>query len=327
MTSTIDIHELGADQVVVDPQEGDVGADPLPQLPAISPASPMALPLGAGEAFSQAQGLLVLSAQTLTDLEAVRIANENRLRALRDVYGLAGSPQEAEAIRLVKGITDLEHQAILTLQRTLRQHPLGPWVKRTQGVGPKQGARLLAAIGDPYIRPEITRPDDTVEPARPRLVSELWAYCGYHVIRIGQTAGDTQLTAAGAEQPSGGGDASQVTIDAQRTHAGVAPTRARGQRANWSAEAKMRTFLVAESCMKKMDSPYRKVYDEGRVKYADAVHQVECRRCGPKNKPALVGSPLSAGHQHARAIRLMSKAILRDLWLEARAYHTGEVSV
>jgi hypothetical protein len=52
----------------------------------------------------------------------------------------------------------------------------------------------------------------------------------------------------------------------------------------------MRVYLIAESCMQqiaqpernRLGSPYRVVYDEARVKYADAVHDVEpCAQCGP----------------------------------------------
>ena len=57
--------------------------------------------------------------------------------------------------------------------------------------------------------------------------------------------------------------------------------------------------------------------------YADAVHAAECKRCGPKGKPAQPGSPLSAAHQHARAIRLIAKAILRDLWTESERLHNN----
>ena len=260
--------------------------------------------------------LLILAAQALDDLEATRIANENRLRSLRDVYGLAGSPQEAEAAGLVDGLKALEHQAELSLKRALRRHPLGEWVKRTVGVGEKQGARLLAAIGDPYWN---TLHD------RPRTVSELWAYCGYHVIRTGQLSPGAQRVSAGAEQSPGGGERHQGGDSPQHSSVGVAPARARGQRANWNAEAKSRAWLIACSCIKQADSPYRAVYDEGRARYADALHSAECRRCGPSGRPAPVGSPLSAGHQHARALRLVSKAILRDLWIEARAIHEGTV--
>lgn len=65
----------------------------------------------------------------------------------------------------------------------------------------------------------------------------------------------------------------------------------------------------------------RAVYDDTRAKYADAVHAVPCVRCGPAGQPAPTDSPLSAGHQHARALRAIAKTILRDLWREAAAIH------
>lgn len=89
----------------------------------------------------------------------------------------------------------------------------------------------------------------------------------------------------------------------------------------WSPDAKMRAFLISESCVKNARSPYRKVYDDAREKYAEAIHAAPCRRCGPKGTPASVGSPLSKGHQHARAMRMISKELLRDLWLEAKRIH------
>jgi hypothetical protein len=229
---------------------------------------------------------LAMAADVLDDLERVRIANENRLRQLTrstedsdgELRGFGLDEQHPDVARLaglVDGLAKLEHEAELQLKRQLRRHPLGPWVKAARGVGEKQAARLLAAIGDPYWN---TLYD------RPRTVSELWAYSGYHTVE------------------------------------GAAPVRARGQKANWSASAKMRAHLVAVSIVK-AGGPYREVYDEARAKHADAVHQVECRRCGPSGKPAAVGSPVSAGHQHARALRAVCKAVLRDLWREAKRLH------
>ncbi|OKI16797.1 hypothetical protein A6A07_11065 [Streptomyces sp. CB03911] len=250
--------------------------------------------------------LLTLLADALDDLERTRIANQNRLRQLTRTeadsdgeergFGLTlDMPQVAAVAGIVDALAKLEHDATLNLQRALRKHPLGPWVKTAVGVGEKQGARLIAAIGDPYW--------NTLH-NRPRTVSELWAYCGLHVL------------------PSGS-----------------APARARGQRANWSATAKMRVYLIAESCVKKRGpacrdldgkhadgctcSPYRRTYDGGRLKYADAIHVHDCRRCGPAGKPAPAGTPLSAGHQHARAIRLAMKEVLKDLWLESKRLHEG----
>lgn len=289
-----------------------------------------------------ADPMLALLADVLDDLERTRIANENRLRQLTRIevdadgiergFGLTlDQLQAASVASLVAGLAAMEHQATLSLRRALRAHPLGPWIASTAGVGEKQGARLLAAIGDPYWN---TLHD------RPRTVSELWAYCGYHVLPVGghlicgthravaadgaqagtgHTAPATHRRGADAVVP--GGDTGQKGGAPQVTSAGVAPRRARGQRANWSTTAKMRAFLVAESCIKCRQSPYRLVYDATRAKYSEATHAVVCVRCGPAGMPAPVGSALSDGHKHARALRAVAKQVLKDLWREAKQLH------
>jgi len=302
-----------------------------------------------------ADPLLALASDVLGDLEKVRIANENRLRQLTRStedsdgetrgFGLdENHPDVARLAALVAMLAETEHKATLNLARLMRNHPLGPWVRAQKGIGEKQAARLLAAIGDPYIRPEFDRADGTVEPSRPRMVSELWAFAGYHVIRVpagsqdacdthdgsaasgpsipaGQTRLGTHSLFAGGEQD--GAIPTMLDADSQSRAVGMAPRRARGAKANWSGTAKMRAFLVAESCIKQLDGHYRAVYDATREKYAGAVHAIECVRCGPKGKPAQPGSPLSAGHQHARALRAVAKEILRDLWREAKRLHEG----
>lgn len=342
--------------------------------------------------------LLALLAETLDDLERTRIANENRFRHLtRDVddsdgerrglgLSVADAPVAAVAA-IVESLNGLEKDATKQLEKALRRHPLGPWIKAQKGVGDKQGARLLAAIGDPYW-------NDLH--GRPRTVSELWAYCGLHVLpaghipavpqdglaggdpnfRTGHADIEAQLTDAGPElnHPSGhgsnathgstaagapdthlghrphdaqvrtagvgqaGSDPGQTARENQCRVAGVAPARARGQRSNWSATAKMRAYLIAEACIKQLSAEckqlgenqhtddctcghYRTVYDFGRIKYAQSVHPADCKRCGPSGKPAVAGTPLSAGHQHARAMRLVMKELLKDLWIQARAIH------
>lgn len=286
-----------------------------------SPVSIAAPPVLAFNPWADSNApLLALLADALDDIERTRIANENRLRQLtRDEadkdgeergFGLTlDQPQVAALADVVDALGKLEHQATLNLQRAVRKHPLGPWVKATIGVGEKQGARLLAAIGDPYWNALHNRP---------RLVSELWAYCGLHVLPAAQSPCGTHTIPGGGSKQ---GDLSHTTAVAHPVGAGVAPTRARGQRANWSTTAKTRAYLIAESCIKQARSPYRTVYDDGRQKYADAIHAAPCRRCGPAGKPAEVGTPVSAGHQHARAMRLVMKEILRDLWTESKRLH------
>jgi hypothetical protein len=268
-----------------------------------------------------ADPLLALAADVLDDLERVRIANENRLRQLtRDDTDADGAergfglplqhPDVARLAALVDALGKAEHDAELNLKRQLRKHPLGPWVKQARGVGEKQAARLLAAIGDPYW-------NDLHQ--RPRTVSELWAYCGYHVLPAGQSYRDTQNRFASGDPA--GGDPDQSATGDQTVRVGVAATPRRGHRANWSSTAKMRAHLVAVSIVK-AGGPYREVYDRGRAKYADALHATECKRCGPSGKPAQPGTPLSDGHSHARALRLVAKEVLKDLWREAKRLHT-----
>jgi len=331
------------------------------------------------------------AAAVLDDLERVRISNENRLRHLtRDGLdkdglerGLGLTMEHPSVMRLdaiMRLIRKAEHDATLNLQRQLRAHPLGPWARSIRGLGDKQVARLLAVVGDPYIRQAMDYPDGTEEPARPRRVSELMRYCGYgdiHRLPVGHPDIDTHLThadggptsacqppnaphsalAGGTEPPTGqrscgthsrpaggdqrGSDPGQPTADAQAFRAGVAATRTRGQRIHWSPEAKSRLYVIAEACMKQLAkpcavdetlgyavhvddcrcSPYRLVYDTARAKYADAVHPAQCVRCGPAGSPAPAGSKLSDAHKLARALRAVSKAIVKDLWREARRLH------
>jgi hypothetical protein len=223
--------------------------------------------------------LLYLYADHLDDLEKLRIATENRLRTLTDEteHG-KGIPADLPEVVLLTNQLDqlrtLEHGATLALKRAMRAHYLGPWCKQTVGVGEKQLARLLAAIGNPAWNDLHQRPR--------RGPAELWAYAGLHVIE------------------------------------GQAARRRKGVKANWSTDAKTRAWLIATSCVKQAHSPYRAVYDRVREHQADAVHTAPCVRCGPSGKPASEGSPLSAGHQHARALRAVSKELLKDLWREAK---------
>lgn len=245
---------------------------------------------------------LFMAASTLDDLERIRIATENRYRTMTMApanedgedsggWGLDDRhPDVAQLFATVEALRGLEHQATLQLRRTMRRHPLGPWVKQAKGVGEKQAARLLAAIGDPYW--------NTLH-NRPRTVSELWAYCGLHVLP-GHVSHDTHNAVAG-DTSSTGGDA-HATADAL-SGPGVAARRRKGQRANWSTDAKTRAYLVAVSCMKSPGSPYRDVY-LARREHTAITH--------PEWTPI---------HSHNDGLRITSKAILRDLWRESARLH------
>lgn len=275
--------------------------------------------------------VLGVLADVVDDLETVRIANANRVRQLTRMatdsdgeergFGLTEDhPEVAKLILTVKALSAAEHDAILNMQRALRKHPMIAFQKRHKGIGEKQLARLLAVIGDPYWH-------DLHQ--RHRTVSELWAYCGFHVLK---TSGSSHRTndaqyqsAAAGSQPHAG---SHLTHATQMTPApGVAPKRQRGQRSNWSEDARKRVWVIASAMPKFPGGHYEAVYRSAREKYADSTHGVECTRCGPKGKPAPVGSPLSDGHKHARAIRITAKEILKDLWIEARDLYASSAPV
>jgi hypothetical protein len=119
-------------------------------------------------------GALRLGADILNDLEDVRKANGNRLDALERDGFPATHPDARVLVDLMNGLIESEKIAVAYLEKVMKKHPLGAWVSSTKGVGLKQGARLLASIGDPYWR--------SIEPVGPRTVSALWAYCGMHVV-------------------------------------------------------------------------------------------------------------------------------------------------
>lgn len=312
--TSVDTHTLGggAGEPSTGTDQSEHGAQPLPvgsgpTCPANHDAEPVAIPPG-GPAETEGHAtpipptsrrdqdlLLYLFADQLSDVEGLRIATENRLRTLlsQDQWGKAVNPDlpEVHAVEAqLDQIRTLEHGITLNLKRAMRAHYLGPWCKATTGVGEKQLARLLAVIGDPSTREK---------------PSQLWAYCGLHVWH-GPPRGSSHPT----DHPHG--DAQDPGVG------GVAPHLTRGRQANWNTEAKTRAFLIAESCIKQRTSPYRKVYDDGRAKYATAVHSHPCKRCGPSGSPAAAGSDLSDGHKHARAMRLVMKQILLDLWKQTR---------
>lgn len=249
--------------------------------------------------------LLFVHATSHGDLEKLRIASENRLRILTTTepdddgvmrgFGLSEShPDVARLAGITAALVSLEHDAELGLKRSLRRCSIHPWVKAQVGLGEKQVARLLGAVGDPYWH---------LAEDRPRTVSELWAYSGLHVLPASRRRGDAHTTSAGGDQAGDPGPSvSEVSGDHPGT-AGVAARRRKGQQANWSTDAKMRAYLCATSCIKQERSPYRAVYLTRR-EHTAVTH--------PEWTP---------GHSHADGLRIASKAILRDLWRESRRLH------
>lgn len=193
---------------------------------------------------------LLFCAEYLDDIEKIRIATENRLRSMTE------AEIDIEFYdKQVAAFQKIEHEAVLNLQKVMKRHPLGKWIEETKGVGLKQGARLIASIGDITYNHLDDRPR--------RGPAELWAYCGYRPDQ----------------------------------------KRKKGVKSNWNPTAKMRAFLIAESCIKQRESPYRSVYDRARKSWEKR--------------------DVSDGHKHNHALRLVAKDVLKDLFLEARKIETA----
>lgn len=177
-------------------------------------------------AYPIADPMLFTLAQTLQDYETLRIAEEHRLRIFStpsdvpDEDGVCrgfGYAEDSNEVQVVKGLIDplkdLEHRTVLSLQKRMRVNPIWPYFKDVKGVGEKTLARLMACIGDPYLRP---LDDGSYEP---RTVSQLWAYCGMHTI-------------------------------ANKDGEIVAAKRMKGVQANWNTEAKTRLFLLSQNLLR-----------------------------------------------------------------------------
>jgi hypothetical protein len=237
-------------------------------------------------------GYLCLVSDSLDDIEGLRIATDNRIRSLtrteEDSDGeYRGLGLDARSPEVARAMVMAESIQALEHQTTLD-------LQRILRKHPLHGwVKRSKGIGEKQaarLLAVIGDPYWNDLHDRPRTVSELWAYCGYAV------------------------------------NSGRAQRRTKGVLSNWNDKAKMRAFLMAQSCVKS-GGPYRDVYDQAREQYAEAVHPHDCVRCGPAGKPALEGTPLSAGHQHARALRLVAKAILKDLWIEARTVHEQQEGI
>nr|WP_159080849.1 Hint domain-containing protein [Nocardia suismassiliense] len=151
--------------------------------------------------------------------------------------------------------------------------------------------------------------------------------CGFHVLKSSgsQDSTETQRCRAAGTQPHAGNQSSAGTQPGLVS--GVAPKRQRGQRSNWSENARKRVWVIASAMPKFPGGHYEATYRAARMKYADATHRVDCVRCGPAGTPAPAGSSLSDGHKHARAVRIVAKEILKDLWIEARAEHSNRTTI
>jgi hypothetical protein len=213
--------------------------------------------------------------------QAERIATENMLRSAVVTHDFFGDH--------LARLEATEHAAKLMLRRCYRRvvpAELRALQKAQGGLGEDSFARILGHLGDPYIATphwwEGTGTNRTLMVGDPyvRTISQLWSYCGH---------GDP------TRRPTKGMTAEQVA-------------------AMGNPSLKMLVHLQAEWCMRQKGD-YRLVYEHAREAAESKLHTVACVRCGPSGKPAAEGTPWSKAHQHAHALRLVGKTLLRDMWL------------
>ena len=251
--------------------------------------------------FAAAHAPLLVLADALTDMEDLRERTEHRARSLMvKTKGLAVE-QEVRLLDLIKLFRKEEHDLTLALEAAMREHPLGSWVAGAVGVGEKQAARMIAAVGDPYWH----RRED-----RPRSLGELWSYCGLTQDHRGVARAHRR------------GETANWSSEAKKRTLNVA------RKVVQSGVRKVEDHDVSEDydpCRRVALTWQGQIYLDTRAKYLDAVHPYECLQCGPAGHPALTGSPLNLAHQHARAVRYVAKeCILKEIWLEAQAIHEGD---
>jgi hypothetical protein len=275
-------HLLPDGQCDIDPQRSNAVGDTFTSQP------PTAKYATATIAGSPSYGWLELRtfAELYEDTQRTRIASANRVLA-------TGRPEMfAEHIEAMRRT---EHECSLMLFRCYRRVvpvAIRQWQEDTPGIGEAMLPRLLGHLGHPVLAMPHHwegKGDDrhlVADVPYERTVSQLWQYCGH---------GDP----------------------ARRIAKGIS---AEDLAAIGSPRLKMLVHLNAVACFRCVGttrsrrSPYRDVYEARRLVTADRVHAAPCVRCGPSGRPAAEGSPWSAAHQHADALRIVGKEILRDLW-------------
>jgi hypothetical protein len=213
------------------------------------------------------------------------------------------------------------------------------WVETVGGVGSPSMARLLGVIGHPVhtVQHEWTPHGPVAVAILERRVSDLWSYCGHGDPTRRRREGMSQAEAftlgsprakslvrviagCAVKQPgrtwspelgghaSAGCDCSKCVENRKTKKDKTAPdANVRAKPTGVSRRgAKPATPTIRGAQPKGLASVwlYRSIYDEARTKYADAVNEK--------------GEPLTDKHRDNRALRLVGKHILKDLWIAAQ---------
>lgn len=241
--------------------------------------------------------VLRVAAEIVDDMEHVRKANDNRFRQLTRVgpdkdgrhrgFGLTEDhPGVQRLAALIDAQKEAEKLAIGNLEKELKAHPLWPWVSATSGVGAKQFARLLGAIGDPYWNSLENRPR--------RGPAELWAYTGLHVVD-----GVVPRRKKGVQTSWNETARMRVRLIAESC---------------LKAKTSPYNVVYYDTRAKYEDAKH----DYPCIMCGTGKKPTEGIKVG---KPAEPGTALRDGHKHGRALHKVGQVFLKDLFLESKRIH------
>lgn len=260
---------------------------------------------------------LIYAANRLLVIEKSRIRRVNAFMALaRPALGVAKNTEISKAdmeslvmqwigtdrgVSLSDEVMDhMEKVAVNEIEQAVTGSPFNLFLSERSGMGAKTFGRLWALIGNPLY---------DAHNDKPRTVGSLFQYCG---------VGD--------------------------------PTdkRSKGKKLFHNPKVGPRLHNIAEPCIKLNGEPdkkgrkrarslYRDVYDEAKEQVANRVHTMPCAQCGSQSAkqkdeqrkadeafggavrlkndvPAEAGIPWKPGHKHGHAMRMVKRAILRDIY-------------
>jgi hypothetical protein len=227
-------------------------------------------------------------ARQLWDIQEVRVAMSNRVEQIkRD--GLAGE-WSASLVMHVETLASLERAIDAQLSKLMRDHPAGPWIKATNGLGLPGVARLIGVV-------TCFTPGPMYGAAFERFqnVAKLWKYVG--------------LDVRGGKAP--------------RRERGIKSTWSpQGRKVCYQIIDSLLKVGDAGRVSKKghvsKGSPYRELYLRRRaaVDLRPLVGPSKCpfgQEHRDRNKRVI---ECGDAHRHADAMRVAVKELLKDLWVE-----------
>lgn len=252
-------------------------------------------PAAASETVSGSHGDLAILSGLFEDIQKTRKAMLNRAFAAREQRAVQA---ETVAIRIAAELKRLEEQASRALKKSLKQHPLYPWLQQHPGLAGPLTARLLAIIDDPRRFPGQAcsmghiRPPDYEVGSPCEVESHAGERCPGVMLAPRTTTGTRSLR-------------HYLGLHAVN---GKAPRRQRGVQADWHTKGK--TLLLqpdglADQIIKHRTPKYRDVYDQTRARLERVVG------CGEGD---LGDGPSSRAHWIARKVAV--KEFVGDLLAE-----------